>query len=238
MKKEISIDEEIFPPFEGIPVKGIEFLKKLKRNNNRIWFNKHKSEYEDFVKLPTHSLISSLKYPMSKFAPEIEVNPKRSIFRIYRDTRFSKDKKPYKTHTAAVFHLKGHWQRSAGYYIHIEPGNIYAGGGIYMPDGNQLKLIRHAIAEHPEEFCSIVESKIFQNHFQRLKGEKLSRAPLGYPPTHPMIEWLKHKSFYAGVEWKEKECYNSKFIDKIVAVYKELFPLIRFLNEALGKSEP
>jgi uncharacterized protein (TIGR02453 family) len=235
MKTGFLLDESIFPPFEGFPVEGIDFLKRLKKNNSREWFAKHKSEYEDFVKLPMQSLITSLKAPMAGLMPEIDVNPKRSMFRIYRDTRFSKNKTPYKTHVAAVFHLRGHWQDSAGYYVHIEPGNIYVGGGIYMPDSQQLKLIRHAIAERAEEFRLIVESKIFKKRFESLEGEKLQRAPLGYPLDHPMIDWLKYKSFYTGVEWNEKECHSPKFLDKVVEVYKDLLPLIRFLNEALGK---
>ena len=235
LPKEYLLDSEIFPPFEGFPVESIEFLKRLKKNNNRDWFAKHKSEYEDFVKLPMQSLIASLKIPMAKVTPEIDVNPSRNMFRIYRDTRFSKNKTPYKTHVAAVFHLKGHWQQSAGYYVHIEPGNIYVGGGIYMPDGNQLKLIRHAIADRSKEFSSIVERKTFKKKFNSLEGEKLQRAPLGYPPDHPMIDWLKYKSYYTGVEWNEDECYSPKFIEKIVLVYQELLPLIRFLNEALKK---
>lgn len=235
MIQKTSMDIEIFPPFEGFPKEGIEFLKRLKKNNNREWFAKHKTEYEEFVKFPMQCLIGSLKSPMKKIAPAIDVNPKRNMFRIYRDTRFSKDKTPYKTHVAAVFHLRGHWQDSAGYYVHIEPGNIYVGGGIYMPDGNQLKLIRYAIAEEPKEFNSIVNNKLFKKRFNTLEGEKLQRAPLGYSPDHPMIEWLKHKSYYTGVEWKEKECYTHKFIDNIVNVYKELLPLIRFLNRALKK---
>ena len=236
MIQQTSFDIEIFPPFEGFPAAGVEFLQRLKKNNNRDWFAKHKSEYEEFVKFPMQCLIASLKAPMKKIVPEIDVNPKRNMFRIYRDTRFSKNKTPYKTHIAAVFHLKGHWQQSTGYYVHIEPGNLYVGGGIYMPDSNQLKLIRHAIAEQQKEFSSIVESKPFKKRFVTLGGDKLQRAPLGYPTDHPMIEWLKHKSFYTGVEWKESECYSRKFIDKIVNVYKELLPLIRFLNEALKKT--
>src|SRR6266852_250466 len=107
------LDLEPLPPFEGFPKQGIAFLKKLKTNNSREWFKSHKSDFEDHVKLPMQSLIASLREPMSKLAPEIEVNPKTSIFRIYRDTRFSKNKAPYKTHVAAVFHPRGHWETSA-----------------------------------------------------------------------------------------------------------------------------
>ena len=105
-----------------------------------------------------------------------------------------------------------------------------------MPDSNQLKLIRQAIAERSNEFCSIVESKLFKGRFESLEGEKLQRAPLGYQPNHPMIEWLKYKSFYTGVEWNEKECYSIKFVDKVIDVYKDLLPLVRFLNDALDVS--
>ena len=235
MKTELYLDMEIFPPFEGFPHEGIKFLQQLKKNNKREWFKKHKTEYEDFVKLPLQSLIAALKGPMAKLAPEIEVNPKRSMFRIYRDIRFSKNKAPYKTHVAAVFHLKGHWEDSAGYYVHLEPGGVYVGGGIYMPDSNQLKKIRHAIAENPKELLTIVSDETFAKRFKTLEGEKLQRIPHGFPKDHMMGEWLKYKSYYTGVEWKEEVCYSPKFVDKVVQVYKELLPLVRFLNGALGK---
>jgi len=231
----IFLDQEIYPPFHGFPKEGIAFLKQLKSNNNREWFKSHKSEYEDFVKLPMQSFIASLKPKIAKIAPEIDVNPKKSMFRIYRDTRFSKNKQPYKTHVAAVFHLRGNWQKSAGYYVHIEPGGIYVGGGIYMPDSEQMKKIRRAIADNPKEFLAIVGSASFSKKFGTLEGEKLQRVPLGFPKDHMMAEWLKYKSFYTGVEWEEKECYTPKFIDKVVGVYKDLLPLVRFLNSALGR---
>ena len=237
MKSQPNLDVDLYPPFAGFPTEGITFLKKLKKNNNREWFNAHKSDYEDFVKFPMQSLITSMREPFSEFAPEIDADPKRSMFRIYRDTRFSKNKTPYKTHVAAVFHPRGHWQGSAGYYVHVEPGNIYVGGGIYMPDGNQLKLIRNAIATQSKEFSAIVGSGTFKKKFGLLEGSKLQRAPLGFPADHPMVEWLKYKSFFTGVEWKEKECYSANFIDKIAGIYSDLLPLIRFLNEALKKNK-
>ena len=235
MKNQSFPDIEIFPPFNGYPREGITFLKKLKKNNNMEWFHKHKPEYEEYVKLPMQSLIASLKQPMVKVAPEIAVDPKRSMFRIYRDTRFSKDKTPYKTHVAAVFHMKGHWEDSAGYYVHIEPGGVYVGGGIYMPDGKQLKKIRSALVDHHREFLSIVSDSTFVRRFKKLEGDKLQRSPLGFPADHMMVEWLKHKSFYTGVEWDVRECYSTRFVEKIVNVYRDLLPLIGFLNKALTK---
>ncbi len=227
------LDEEIFPPFAGFPEEGITFLKQLKRNNNREWFKKNKHRYEEFVKLPMQSLITSLRIPMSMVAPEIEINPKRNMFRIYRDTRFSKNKAPYKTHVAAVFHPKGHWEASAGFYVHIEPEGVYAGGGIYMPDSQQLKKLRRSIADQSKKFLAIVEDGKFKNTFGSLEGEKLQRAPMGFPVDHPMIEWLKYKQYYTGVEWGVRSCQSAKFITKLVDLYKDLLPLIRFFNEAL-----
>jgi uncharacterized protein (TIGR02453 family) len=227
------IDSELFPPFDGFPEEGLAFLRKLKKNNNREWFTAHKSDYEDFVRFPMQSLVSTLSVPMAGIAPEFDVNPRRSLFRIYRDTRFSNDKTPYKTHVAAVFHLRGRWQDSAGFYLEIEPSNLYLGGGIYMPDSDRLKKIRKAVVARQDEFLAIVTSATFKKRFGALQGEKLSRGPAGFPPDHPMIEWLKHKSFFTGVEWKPAECLTPKFIDKIVKVYADLLPLIRFLNSAL-----
>jgi len=233
--KEFKIDQSVFPPFEGFPSDGIRFLKRLKKNNNREWFNKYKTEYIDLVKLPMQSFIAALHLPMEGIAPEIDINPTKNIFRINRDTRFSSDKTPYKTNVAAVFHLRGHWQDSAGFYLHIEPGAIYVGGGLYMPNGDQLKLIRSAISDHADEFCSIVESKTFTSKFGALEGEKLKRAPLGFPLDHPQIEWIKYKSYYTGYEWDEKECYSGSFVQKVTRVYSDLLPLIRFLNCAIHK---
>lgn len=235
MRQSLIFDPEVYPPFDGFPREGIRFLKRLRKNNNRIWFNEHKSEYEDFVKLPMQSFVAELRPHIAKFAPEIEVHPRRSMFRIYRDTRFSKDKTPYKTHVAAVFHVKGRWQDSAGYYVHIEPRTVYAGGGVYMPNGDQLRRLRRAIADRAGEFRSIVRNRTFQRHFEGIEGEKLQRVPQGFRATHPMAEWLKHKQFYTGAEWDEKECYSRNFVKKVVKAYKDLYSFIRFLNEALNK---
>lgn len=235
MKSEMFLDTEIFPPFDGFPPEGLKFLRQLKKNNNREWFGSHKSDYENFVKLPMQAFVAALAGPMGKLAPEVDVHPKRSMFRIYRDTRFSKNKTPYKTHVASVFHLHGHWQESAGFYVHVEPGGVYVGGGIYMPDSKQLKEIRTALVERPKEFLSIVEDPKFVKRFGAIEAEKLRRIPHGFPADHWMGEWLKYKQFIAGVEWKDKECLSPGFVEKVLGVYSDLLPLIRFLNEALQK---
>lgn len=231
-----DFDEHLFPPFDGFPKESILFLKKLKKNNNRDWFNAHKDEYEQFVKLPMQSFIASLQPHFADFAPQFDVHPKRSMFRIYRDTRFSKDKTPYKTHMAAHFVLRGKPKgfEGSGYYLHIEPGEVFVGGGIYLPDNDQLKKIRKALVDHSKEFLSIINKPSFKKIFPPLSGEKLSRPPKGFDPAHPMIEWLKMKQFFTGIELKEDLCYKKDFPVKIAGYCKEMAPLVNFMNKAMG----
>jgi uncharacterized protein (TIGR02453 family) len=229
------LELEVYPPFDGFPEEGIKFFKQLKKNNKREWFQAHKEEYEAYVKLPMQSLISALRGEFARFAPEIELHPKRSMFRIYRDIRFSKNKAPYKTHVAAVFHPKGHWQQSAGYYLHIEPGEVFLGGGIYMPPNDLLRDIRRRIVGHSDEFLSIVNDRPFQQRFGELEGDKLQRVPQGYEAAHPMAEWLKYKWLYAGVTWPHEKSFRPKFVQEAARIYEQVTPLVRFLNDALRK---
>ena len=229
------IDEfEEFPPFTGFPREGVAFLRKLKRNNTREWFNEHKSEYEEMVKLPMQSLIVSLRPHFERFAPEIEANPKRSLFRIYRDTRFSKDKTPYKTHAAAHFVVRGTSKGlvGSGYYVHIEPGECFIGGGIYMPDGPQLKAIRTAISKRAKDFRSVISQKEFVKRYGAIQGDTLTRMPKGFEDDDPMAEWLKLKQFFVGASMPEKACYGTTFLKSIVAHFEAAAPFIRFLNDA------
>lgn len=181
MAKGIPVEEEFYPPFEGFPKSGIDFLKRLKKNNSREWFQKHKTEYEENVKFPMQCLIAGLRDRLRDEIPELDFNPKRSIFRIYRDVRFSKNKAPYKTNIAASFELKGKKKTTdtPGLYVGIEPGSVFVGGGMYMPGGEQLKAIRKAIVEHPDEFLAVVEDKRFKRTFGGIMGENLQKAQIG-----------------------------------------------------------
>lgn len=228
-----NIDLEVYPPFDGFPKEGITFLRQLKKNNNREWFMKNKPRYEDYVKQPMQSFIASMKPEMAKFAPEVEVNPKRNMFRIYRDIRFSKNKAPYKTRAAAWFMPKTKWYECAGFYFHVSTEGIYVGGGIHMPENRQLKLIRHAIANNAQEFLTIIDSSPFRKKFGGIEGEKLTRMPLGFPQDHFMADWLKYKQFFAGMTLKEEECYSPKFLQKVTRIFSDLNPFVRFLNGAM-----
>lgn len=236
MKPRNPIDELLYPPFEGFPKQGLDFLKRLKRNNNRSWFQKHKDLYEECVRFPMQCLIASLAQKMVDIAPEIEFHPKKSIFRIYRDTRFSRNKTPYKTNIAASFELRGRHgpTETPGLYLGIEPGEIYVGGGLYMPTGPQLKAIRHAIATRPDDWLAVVGAKRFQREFGGIDGERLVKAPLGYPKDHPMIDHLRQKQFYAGKVLEDSACLKPKFVDQVAAILADVMPLVRWLRDAEG----
>jgi uncharacterized protein (TIGR02453 family) len=179
-------------------------------------------------------LIASLALQMADSAPDFAFDPRRSIFRIYRDVRFSKNKAPYKTNVAASFELKNSSAsgETAGLYVGIEPGEIFIGGGIYMPSGEQLKGIRRMIADRPDEFLAVVGSPAFRRRFGGILGEKLSKAPLGYPRDHRMISYLQYKQFYVGVELEDKACRNRRFLDTVIRTFNDALPFVRWIAAA------
>lgn len=229
------IDLDAYPPFDGFPKEGVAFLRRLKKNNNREWFTQHKAEHEDLVKAPMQSLVASLRPHFERFAPEYELNPRTAIFRIYRDTRFSNDKTPYKTHVAAHFVLRGAPKGfiGSGYYMEVEPGGAYVGAGIYMPESDQLRKLRAAIDRRPKEFLSIIQAPTFKRRFGKLEGNALQRMPKGYSDDHPMGEWLKLKQFFAGSSMPVANAMRASFVKDAASVCETLTPLVRFLNEAL-----
>ncbi len=233
-----KLDENIFPPFAGFPRDGMKFLSKLKKNNNRPWFHEHKAEYEETVRFPMQCLIASLAERMSGVASDFEFHPRKSIFRIHRDVRFSKNKAPYKTNIAASFELKRSSKgvtETPGLYVGIEPGSIFIGGGLYMPYGDQLKAIRKSIVDHPDEFLGIVRARRFKKEFGTIQGEKLLKAPLGCPKDHPMIEHLKHKQFFVGKEFDDESiCLKPSFVNLVASVFTDTMPLVRWLVKATG----
>jgi uncharacterized protein (TIGR02453 family) len=173
---------------------------------------------------------------MAESAPEIEFNPKKSIFRIYRDTRFSKNKTPYKTNIAASFTFRGKKgpTETPGLYVGIEPAEIFIGGGLYMPTGPQLKQIRASIATNPDPFLEVVKNHRFKRVFGGIEGERLQRSPLGYTPDHPMIEYLRHKQFYVGRVLEDTACLKRTFVDTVARTFVDTMGLVRWLSEATG----
>ena len=231
MKKSMLIDSEFFPPFAGFPKEGLRFLSRLKRNNNREWFTKHKEEYEQNVRFPMQCLVASLAQRMASDAEEIEFNSRKSIFRIHRDVRFSKNKSPYKTSIAAVFRMRGGREpgETPGLYVGVEPGEVFVGGGVYLPTGDQLKAFRRAIVESPELFLAVIENQRFKRQFGGISGERLQKGPLGFPKVHPMIEHLKHKQFYVGKVYEDSVCLKPRFLEAVASVFTDAMPLVRWL---------
>ena len=212
-----------------------DFLTALERNNNREWFNAHRDAYEsarDKVLVITEILISEVR----KIDPEIPLmDPKDALFRIYRDIRFSPDKRPYKTHFGSFISKGGFKSNWAGYYFHVQPGECYLGGGIWMPPKDVLKALRTAIYDHPEEMRAILEEPGFKKYFTDFDGEKLKKAPAGFPADFLHIDLLRTKSYAVGINLPDEKFLGNQVLEVSLEVFREVAKLNRFLNEALDQ---
>jgi uncharacterized protein (TIGR02453 family) len=212
----------------------LKFLRALKRNNRREWFNAHRDDYEVHVRQPMTVIVERLAHDFRAFAPELIASPKVSIYRIYRDTRFSENKTPYKTHIAAVFPPRGlPKHEGAGVYFHVSPDEVWVGGGMYSPQTPQLQAVREHIAANARKLHSIVESPGFRRRLGKLEGEKLLRVPRGFAKDHPAADYLKFRQFLAGAELPPIIATKANFYGTLLAVFREVVPLIRFLNAPL-----
>jgi uncharacterized protein (TIGR02453 family) len=220
--------------FSAFPKEGLQFLRLLKRNNNREWFQRHKGIYESHVKAPMHNLIEALGRDFQTFAPEFVASPKVSAYRIHRDTRFAKDKSPYKTHIAASFpHAALGKHEGAGLYLHISSSEMFIGGGLYMPLPEDLQVLRSHIAENPRGFERIVRGAAFRRMFGSIHGEQLTRVPRGFPADHPAADYLKYKQFLASRTLQPEIATSPEFYKTVVETFHGLLPFIRFLNEPI-----
>jgi uncharacterized protein (TIGR02453 family) len=220
----------------SFPAETLRFLRALKRNNRREWFEAHRGDYEQYVRQPMTAIVERLAVDLRGFAPELIAAPKVSLYRIYRDTRFSHDKKPYKTHIAAVFPTRGLAKHEgAGTYFHVSADEVWIGGGMYMPQPAQLFAVREHIAGHVKQLRAIVESPAFRKQLGELGGDKLTRVPRGFSKDHPAAEFLKYKQFVAGAEFPAAFATDPKFYKTVLAVFRQVTPLARFLNAPLLK---
>lgn len=214
--------------------KALAFLRALKRNNDREWFRARKDEYERLLRGPMIDLIERLAKELRTIAPDLVATPKASLYRIYRDTRFSDDKTPLKTHVAAVFPCRGLARhQGAGLYLEVAPGWVWVGGGMYAPETTQLVAVREHIASNHRRLRSIVESPAFKRAVGSLQGERLQRVPRGYPRDHPAAEYLKFRQFLAGREFPATFATGPRFYSGVLRVFRGVAPLTRFLNEPL-----
>lgn len=211
--------------------KGLfDFLEGLSRNNKREWFQSNKERYELDVKEPFLDFISDAGPRLRKISPNIVADPRPvggSLFRIYRDVRFSKDKSPYKTHAGAHFQLGGKGTNGPGYYFHLEPGQCFVAGGMWMPDPKALEMIRRRIADKPGEWR---KAGAELDH-----GENaLKRPPRGFDPDHPMIDDIKRKSFTSSKRLTNKQVLAPDLMDSFIGACREISPLMKFLAAAVG----
>jgi uncharacterized protein (TIGR02453 family) len=213
-----------------------KFLRDLKKNNNRPWFLAHKEHYEKVVRNPLLDFIGEAGPPLRKISPNIVADNSPtggSMFRIYRDVRFSKDKTPYKTHASAHFPLsRGKDVHAPGFYLHLSPAEVFIGGGIWRPDAPVLGQIRDYLASHPKQWKSILADRTFQKHCT-FEGDKLQRPPKGYPPDHELIEYLKYKDFTYFTQFGEKDACSPGFMEKFVESCRAAAPFMEFLTTAL-----
>jgi len=223
--------------FKGFPPAALIFLGDLKKHNNRPWFQAHKDIYERCVKAPMSELIFSIGEAFGSFAPEMVADPRTSLYRIYRDTRFSPDKSPYKTHAAAVFPVRGLPKNSGpGLYLHFSPEELLIGGGIYMPDPQLLRAVREQIAAAPNEFLAIVETRPFRKLFGELEGEKLKSMPKGFSADSAAAEYIRYKQFLFGKVFAPKVATSARLMPAIVECFQTGMPLIRFLAQPALRS--
>lgn len=211
----------------------IQFLGKLKANNNRDWFNENKTEYEEARKI-FEIFVTSLINEISLFDKQISgLEAKKTVFRIYRDVRFSKDKTPYKTAFGSYIAPGGRKSTSAGYYFHIEPGNSFFAGGMHRPPSENLSKVRQEILYNVDEYKSIINNKGFKNSFGDVKGEKLKRPPKGFPADFPDIELLKQKEYIVIHNVNDDIILKDNFLDYSTKLFEKIKPLNDFLNRAL-----
>ena len=213
----------------------LDFLAKLKKNNNRDWFNANKDKYIAAHENVT-AFVAEVISKISAFDKSVaHLDPKKSVFRIYRDVRFSKNKDPYKTNFGASMAGGGKGLTSkAGYYLHIETGGAFLAGGVYMPEPERLKLVREDISMEGKKFLKIINDKTFQKNFKGLsKEDKLKTVPKGFDKEDPMIKYLQYKSFIAYHEVNDKMLLSPKYASYCADIFKSMVPFNNFLNASL-----
>lgn len=230
--------------FAGFPG-ALRFLRGLARHNDRDWFEAHRADYEGAVLQPLRAFVDEMDARLAAIAPEFVGDRRRSVFRIHRDVRFSRDKRPYKTNAACwLFHrdvgrTKGPHSAAAaaGFYFHLAPGNCFAGGGCWLPPAPALRTLRAALVEDPDGFAATVRTRDFVARVGALdedEGTMLARPPRGFPDDGPAAAWLRYRSFTATEAYADAEATAADVVDRAERTVRALVPMARWLNDALG----
>ncbi|MFT4572056.1 MAG: hypothetical protein ACI8TX_001961 [Hyphomicrobiaceae bacterium] len=226
--------------FQGLPPDFMKFFRELAKNNEREWFQANKPRFEQSVKAPLLAFIEAMDVPLAKISDCFVADARGqggSMFRIYRDVRFAKDKRPYKEHAACHFrHMAGKDAHAPGFYVHFEPGDVFFGGGIWRPPNPVLRQIRQAIVDDSDHWRAITTAPTFRKRFGQISGDQLVRAPQGFDPDHPCIEDLRRKGFFAVQRVDPKIVTSKDLVRNVIATLKALSPVMEFLTTAVGHS--
>lgn len=218
-------------PVTSIPESTFTFLNDLQANNNRPWFNENKErylqEYDYMIKF-AENLIAR----MSQHDLLVPMTGKKSLFRIYRDVRFSKNKMPYKGHFSGTLKRATELRRG-GYYYHLQPGESFLAGGFWGPNSADLKRIREELAADPEPLRRIIADPVFQKTFGELKGDKVKTAPRGFTKDHPNIDLIRHKQYIVTRAFTDKQVMAADFLDQVVETFQHIRPFLDYMSEVL-----
>ena len=224
--------------FGGLPADFFKFFKDLSKHNERDWFQANKPRYRDSVQAPLLAFIEAMEGPLAKVSDCFVADPRPvggSMFRIYRDVRFSRDKRPYKDHAACQFrHIAGKDAHAPGLYVHFEPGQVFFGGGIWTPPNPVLREIREAIVADDEAWVKASRGRAFKRRFGEIRGDQLKRAPQGFDPEHPLVDDLRRKSFFAMQEADEELARSPKLPAEVGRAFAAMAPFMEFLTHAVG----
>jgi uncharacterized protein (TIGR02453 family) len=211
------------------------FLRDLAKNNNRDWFQEHKKRYQESLEL-VRGFAAQLLDGITRFDPALSgLDAKDTLFRIYKDVRFSKDKSPYKTHFGCWMARGGRKSTDAGYYFHLEPGNTFMAAGVHSPPKDKLNLIRQEILYQPEAFLAVIQHPRIKERFERGgNDDKLKKGPVGFPKDFEHLEELKYKHYILFKNYPDEQVLHPEFPEQVVSEYKDLYPLVEYLNHAMS----
>jgi uncharacterized protein (TIGR02453 family) len=222
--------------FAGFPAEALRFLRSLERNNNREWFQPRKEQFETVVKAPMLALVEEVNKDLAKYAPEYVTEPKSAVFRIYRDTRFSADKTPYKTNIAASFRKRG--SQGGGLYFSVSHKEVEIAAGIYHPDREVMLGVRQHIAENHEELRRLLADAKRVKLCGGLRGDELSRAPKGFDTCHPALDLIRKKDWLLDVTLEATKATTPDIVKEINSRFRAMHPFVEFLNRPLAGRKP
>lgn len=225
--------------FPGFSLEAISFLRALKRNNRREWFQPRKEKYEALIRTPMLELVNCLNEEFARFAPQYITPPQKALYRIYRDTRFSKDKTPYKTHVSAIFPRSNAVKREGSvFYFHFTEKDILVFGGVWAPERDELLAYRTLLQDHHEELQEILADRKLKRVLGGLQGEKLTRMPKGFPVDHPAEALLRHRQWYLEATFDIKLLTTPKLVPELARHFELMAPFVEFLNRPFADRRP